>query len=167
MKALSIRQPWAYMILHCGKDIENRTWSTNVRGRVLIHAPKGMTQFEFDDAWHFANGTSGPLPPIVTANALCPDRGGIVGSVEIVDCVRRSRSPWFGGPCGFVLRNPVPLPFHPCRGALGFFDVQLPFQVCRVCGCHDYDCRQCIERTGSPCHWVEQDLCSACVEARP
>jgi hypothetical protein len=34
---------------------------------------------------------------------------------------------------------------------------------CRVCGCTDFDCRGCIERTGVPCHWVERDLCSACV----
>lgn len=34
---------------------------------------------------------------------------------------------------------------------------------CRVCGCTDDDCRQCIEKTGEPCHWVEKDLCSACV----
>ena len=36
-------------------------------------------------------------------------------------------------------------------------------QKCRVCGCTDADCRQCVERTGSPCYWVEPDLCSACV----
>jgi hypothetical protein len=33
---------------------------------------------------------------------------------------------------------------------------------CRVCGCTDDDCRQCIEKTGEPCYWVEDDLCSAC-----
>ena len=33
---------------------------------------------------------------------------------------------------------------------------------CRVCGCTDDDCRQCVEKTGIPCHWVEDDLCSAC-----
>ena len=33
---------------------------------------------------------------------------------------------------------------------------------CRVCGCSDGDCRRCIERTGHPCHWAEDDLCSAC-----
>jgi hypothetical protein len=36
---------------------------------------------------------------------------------------------------------------------------------CRVCGCSDNDCRQCIQRTGRPCHWVEEDLCSACAPA--
>lgn len=33
---------------------------------------------------------------------------------------------------------------------------------CRVCGCTDDDCSGCIERTGNPCHWIEEDLCSAC-----
>lgn len=35
---------------------------------------------------------------------------------------------------------------------------------CRSCGCTDNDCRGCIERTGEPCRWIEDDLCSACVE---
>lgn len=37
-------------------------------------------------------------------------------------------------------------------------------RTCRVCGCTDDDCRQCIEKTGAPCYWVEDDLCSACRE---
>jgi hypothetical protein len=39
---------------------------------------------------------------------------------------------------------------------------QLFVRRCRVCGCTDDDCRQCIEKTGAPCYWVEKDLCSAC-----
>ncbi len=39
-------------------------------------------------------------------------------------------------------------------------------RACRVCGCTDNDCRQCIERTGAPCRWVAADLCSACEERR-
>lgn len=52
------------------------------------------------------------------------ERGGIVGEVEIVDCVQASESPWFFGPWGFVLRNPKPLPFRPWGGTLGFFHVE-------------------------------------------
>src|SRR3990167_9411398 len=48
MKALSIRQPWAWLILHAGKDIENRGWPTSFRGRFLIHASKGMTRAEYE-----------------------------------------------------------------------------------------------------------------------
>lgn len=35
-------------------------------------------------------------------------------------------------------------------------------QECRVCGCTEDDCSECIKETGKPCHWVEPDLCSAC-----
>lgn len=34
------------------------------------------------------------------------------------------------------------------------------YQTCRICGCTDL--RACVSETG-PCHWVEPDLCSACV----
>ena len=37
--------------------------------------------------------------------------------------------------------------------------------VCRMCGCIDSDCSECVERTGEPCYWVEPDLCSACAAA--
>ena len=141
MKALSIRQPWAFMIVRPDlvgtverasafaageiKDIENRTWPTNFRGRVLIHASKGMTRDEWDDAWYFyANIFDSPETEFMKRLTFHNiERGGIVGSVEIVDCVTRYDSSWFMGIYGFVLRNPIVLPFRPCRGALGFFDV--------------------------------------------
>ena len=139
MKALSIRQPWAWMIIRPDlsgearerwmnsderKDIENREWPTHFRGRVLVHASKGMTHEEWEDAWEFAHG-SGASPAAVEERLTFDniERGGIVGSVEIVDCVTRSDSRWFMGTYGFVLRNPIVLPFLPVRGALGFFDV--------------------------------------------
>ena len=34
--------------------------------------------------------------------------------------------------------------------------------TCRVCGCTDDDCYDCYERSGVPCYWVEDDLCSSC-----
>ncbi|ULQ45942.1 hypothetical protein JN531_012615 [Flagellatimonas centrodinii] len=39
-------------------------------------------------------------------------------------------------------------------------------RTCRVCGCTNDDCRQCIQRTGEPCHWVNTagDICSACYQ---
>lgn len=119
MKALSIRQPWAWLILNAGKDIENRDWHTHVRGRVLVHAAKGMTRAEYEDAYD----TAMHINPSILFPDLPLQRGGIVGSVEIVDCVEKSTSPWFFGRYGFVLRNPKPLPFTPWKGQLGFFDV--------------------------------------------
>jgi len=123
---LTIRQPWAWLIIHAGKDIENRSWPTRLRGRILVHAAKGCTQQEYLDAAEFAltavsdeyRGKGLVIPPWRTI-----ERGGIIGSTEIVDCVEQSDSRWWMGPRGFVLRNPQPLPFTPCRGALGFWRI--------------------------------------------
>lgn len=40
-------------------------------------------------------------------------------------------------------------------------------ESCHQCGCTDYDCSQCIEKTGEPCYWVAENLCSACAENSP
>jgi len=124
MKALSIRQPWAQLILE-GKDVENRSWATSYRGPILIHAAKGMTNAEFVDAMDFIDDVFPLLPAEKLrrrARAANARRGGIVGQVEIVDCVSNSDSPWFFGPYGFVLRHARPLPFTACKGRLGFFN---------------------------------------------
>jgi hypothetical protein len=76
-RAISIRQPWAHGILHLGKDVENRPMRTDYRGRILIQA---SLQIEREEARKLK---------------LDPDElrtGAIVGSVEIVDCVRNSKS---------------------------------------------------------------------------
>lgn len=121
MLALSIRQPWAWHILHSGKDIENRDWHTRVRGRILIHASKGMTRDEYEDGQDPLWAIGGPTIELPEIHEL--DRGGLVGTVEIVDCVTASDSPWFYGRFGFVLRDPKPIPFIVYRGQLGFFEV--------------------------------------------
>lgn len=120
MKALSIRQPWAWLILNAGKDVENRNWRTNFRGRIYIHAAATMTRREYEDAMDWVVCSGIPLnfeEPHPTRFM----RGGIIGSVEIVDCVEKSESPWFVGKYGFVLKNPIRLPFQPCKGRLHFF----------------------------------------------
>lgn len=50
-------------------------------------------------------------------------RGGIIGSVELVDSLDHSDSPWYMGEKGFLLRDPKPSEFIPLKGRLGFFDV--------------------------------------------
>ena len=116
--AISIRQPWAWAIIHAGKGIENRDWSTRFRGPVCIHAAKGCTWEEWDDALYFMMGHQDVHPPLKHQI----QRGGIIGTAEIVDCVEQSDSLWFFGRYGFVMKNPQPVEFIPVRGALGFFD---------------------------------------------
>lgn len=120
---ISIRQPWAWLIVHGGKDIENRTWSTRVRGRILIHAAKGMTLAEWNDCyWWVRTHVRVSLAMAIPMVDHLP-RGGIVGGVDLVDCVDRSTSPWFVGRYGFVLANAKALPFVPLTGQRGFFPV--------------------------------------------
>ena len=108
--ALSIRQPWCHRILFEGKDVENRDWPTRFRGPVLIHASKTIDTGYRDDV----RDEGMPL-------------GGIVGVMEIVDCVTEMDSRWFFGRYGFVIRNAKALPFTPCKGALGFFKPPIDF----------------------------------------
>lgn len=121
MKALSIQQPWAWLIVAGHKDIENRSWSTRQRGRILVHAGKRYSRRDHHE--YFA--------PMVNEcfRILLPSyeqlqRGGIVGEVEIVDCTQTSTSRWKEeGSWGFVLRGAREMTFTPMRGQLGFFEV--------------------------------------------
>lgn len=123
--ALSIRQPWAHCILHLGKTVENRDWSTRFRGRVCIHSAKGMTRSEYEDCLGLVQeiSTISPFP----SGSLFPAfeelrRGGIVGTAEIVDVVTAMDSPWFFGKYGFLLKDPQPCDLIPVKGALSFFE---------------------------------------------
>ena len=121
MKALSVRQPWSWLIVQGFKPIENRTWQTSFRGTVLIHAGMKIDEEGYEEVR--ARFPEIPLPPIEEL-----DRGGIVGQCDIIDCVSQSDSQWFSGPYGFVIENAMPLPFRPLPGKLGFFDVELADQ---------------------------------------
>lgn len=125
MRALSLTQPWAWLVVHGGKDVENRTWSTKFRGEFLIHAAKGMSAADYDAAWEMARALSLEL-----ARSIPPkdklERGGIVGVAELFDVMMPTTRPQGLGwhmpeQYGFRLRNVRPLPFLPCRGALGFW----------------------------------------------
>lgn len=112
-KILSIRQPWAYAILHLGKNIENRSRRTNHRGRFLIHTGK-----TFDKEGARVLGFMGHIVPDFLQT------GGIVGEAYITDVVADADADeWFFGPYGYVLEQVKPLPFVPCLGKLGFFTI--------------------------------------------
>lgn len=114
MKALSIQQPWAWAITNLGKNVENRDWWTKHRGEFLIHAGKKVDEDGYD--WIISQGYN--LPPIKDLPI-----GGIVGKSELIACLKMYSSKWFFGTFGFILENSIELPFMPCRGQLGFFDV--------------------------------------------
>jgi hypothetical protein len=122
MKAISIRQPWAWAILYAGKDIENRVWTTPYRGPLLIHASSHKpTHHERSISLRtFAHAQPGrPLSDMPETFTM----GSIVGVCDLVDCVSESRSPWWMGPKGLVLANPRRLQPFGWKGGLGLFEV--------------------------------------------
>lgn len=113
MKIISIRQPWASLIIHHGKNIENRTWPTRYRGPLLIHASQrkdDITPKDILDRYGVRVSTHN-FPT-----------GGIIGIVDLVDCVADHPSRWFEGEYGFVLKNPRQLRFQAWSGQLGIFE---------------------------------------------
>ncbi len=109
MKILSIRQPWAALIVGGLKDVENRTWSTQYRGPVLIHAslrPDDISSDEIERRFGVRLERALPL-------------GGVVGITEIIDCVWPHGSRWHAPEhFAWVLANSRPLPFVAWKGAL-------------------------------------------------
>jgi hypothetical protein len=140
MKTISIKQPWASLICtsrqenpNLGiKDIENRTWPTKFRGRVLVHA---SAKFDYSI---FSVDTDSEKWESFTKTSNYPT-GAIIGSVEIVDYVINYPSIWAEGTFfpiddsegyppkqiiyNWVLANPVlfakPIP---AKGKLSFWD---------------------------------------------
>ena len=116
MRALSIQQPWAWLIVNGHKPVENRNWTTDVRGEFLVHAGQ-----KFDETgYSFVREV---YPDIEMPKPEDFQRGGIVGVATITDCVTRMNSSWFHGRFGFLLEDAKPLPFVPYRGQLGWFNV--------------------------------------------
>lgn len=120
MKALSIREPWAHLVIHGLKTVEIRKWSTSYRGRILIHAAQRV-----DEAATDRFDLRG-LP----AKA-------IVGSAVLSDVVEFTPESWYrladehldAGPYqpglyAWQLVDPRPLAEPiPWPGRLGLFDV--------------------------------------------
>ena len=121
MKALTIRQPWAWAIGESGKRIENRTWAPSYRGPLLIHAGKGCTTAELDDAIRWMRSRGLPTPSLLDYATM--PRGAVVAQCELVDVVRESDDPWFMGPVGWVLENVRKVPPLHVRGAQGLFEI--------------------------------------------
>ena len=166
-KCITIKQPWASLIVEGIKDIENRTWKTNFRGRALVHA--GAKQLNSKD-----------LFSIEKVNEIHPDllddiedcnlpTGAIIGSVEVVDCVINHASIWTekssefmlqGGKLiyNWVLSNPIKFPKPiPIKGKLSFWESECEILICPQCGGYClHDNRDIgMPNWGSPVHQCE------------
>lgn len=130
MKAISIMQPWAWLIVHGFKDVENRVWRSDFTGRVLIHASK-----KFDVCGY--NIVRRDFPHIIMPERKDFQLGGVIGAADIVGCITRGakniqpqelrhfhESPWFADQFAFCMANPMALEtMIPAKGKLRFFDI--------------------------------------------
>lgn len=121
MKALTVKQPWASLIASGIKDIENRSWKTNYRGRIYIHAsaPKKFNVQMNDDQAKLA------IPVLKTAFGGTMPFGAIIGEVDIVDCILGHASIWAEKDCwNWVLANAVLYdePILDIKGKLSFWE---------------------------------------------
>ena len=119
MKAISLKQAWAWAIFH-GKDVENRNWYSKYRGPLWIHASKNLDPEGYQ--WMWENIEKIGLFSLPALKRL--PIGSIIGRVNMIDCVKNHGSRWFFGPYGFVFIEPMefdkPIPY---KGQLGIFDV--------------------------------------------
>ncbi|MBA4191270.1 MAG: hypothetical protein C0467_25085 [Planctomycetaceae bacterium] len=132
MVAISVKQPWAALLVAGVKTVEVRTWQTRRRGRVLIHASK--VPDDRPEGW--------ALVTTPELRALAAHRGGIIGVGEIAACAHyataeafaaaaeqhRNAPGWFrpegGGLYGFVFQNLRPIAFQAYPGQTMFFTVE-------------------------------------------
>jgi len=121
LKALSIKQPWAWLIMNGYKDIENRNNLKNFTGEFLIHASLKPHKFDLTNPTTSENLA---INHILHEN-IDPMYGGIIGYATITGFVEKSDSPWFIGKYGLLIRDPKPLPFTPCKGKLSFFTPEI------------------------------------------
>ena len=125
--AISIKQPWAYAIMHLGKDVENRTWDLPrkfIGKTVLIHAGKKIDKAGLDYLDQFTVRGGLFTPKDISL-------GGIVGALTFsAHIIPGPRSSWAEpGLHWWRISSSRPLPFFPCKGSLGFFEVDYPHEV--------------------------------------
>jgi len=180
MKTITVKQPWAsLMFINNGykpKDIENRTWKTKLRGKVLIHAGQTILrpqQCHFtDDQWDNIRGDMryNILHGILPTSA-------IIGVVDIVDCVIGHGSIWAEEtpmPAGcymgekpiynWVLANPILFPEPiPAKGKLSFWDypniLAEPEEKDGELFCH---CQLPVKEQNQVANWGGEYHCNYC-----
>jgi hypothetical protein len=127
MKAITIKQPWASLIVHGIKDIENRTWPCPrkyIGQRVFIHAAGSHGRKFSIDLTDAQTKAAFATIAIETMFGNMPF-GSIIGSVEIVGCSINHPSIWAEkGVYNWILANPILFnkPIENVKGKLSFWD---------------------------------------------
>lgn len=135
MKALSIKQPWASLIAHGIKDIENRTWRTHFRGRIYIHASAKIDHRHRAMNLLYTKAQWEAMPIDFNNKSISGtfEFSAIIGEVDIIDCAVNHPSIWAErtnlfepgkSSYNWVLANPVlyDKPILNVKGKLSFWE---------------------------------------------
>ena len=148
VKVLSVKNPFAYLILQGGKDVENRTWTTDYRGRLYIHAsgdtmpfslaedyPELKSEKKYDEYVLKVRDFHKKISKYYENFGITEDTDinswinktdiwflksqSIIGYVDLVDVIQNSSSPWsIDGQYHWILKNPTLLE-NPIRQVKG------------------------------------------------
>ena len=151
MKALTVRQPWAWLIIHAGKRVENRTWCPprHMLGqRIAIHASKRVDLHDCAETFAElrAQDMLDDVAEKVTLRMLQDGSGSVLGVATLLGWLDARQDlasaasveqgaeahhvydldedPWWIGPVGWLLRDVRAIEPVPCKGALGLWELQ-------------------------------------------
>jgi hypothetical protein len=144
-KVLTIRQPWAGLIMLKLKNIENRTWSTRYRGKVIIHSSAQIHDTEWMSARYMCRRLGVKFPD---GETILGKTGEILGIATLSDILppppvgaafeQEKYLPWqVEGNYGWALENPIQFPITiSIKGKLGLWDLPedtpLPESIKRI-----------------------------------
>lgn len=133
-RALSIKQPWCWLIMNYKKDIEVRTWNTLFRGYFALHASKIFDDEGFE---YLTSILSIPSPEEYQKGVICgyaylydvkkfEDKNTFILFKD-----RHLNNPDWWGPSktGFVLQDVTAIPPIISKGKLGLYALKTPFEV--------------------------------------
>lgn len=140
---LSLPQPFAFAAIAYAMDVVPLYYRTRIRGPVLIHAPRlsvprdAHAPAEFIGQWQaIVTGWMDRWqcdPPCTSSYKRMADlSGGILGAAIIEDCVSEHTSTWWkrdDWKWGLVLGGSRPLPFTPCPGIAGLWELPAHIEV--------------------------------------
>lgn len=137
IKVLTIKEPWIWLILNRGKDVENRTWKTNYRGRLYLHSSQNFDFNALNKVWEMDKKLCSEIIKVFkieynseSKKASCNNKasfGKILGAVDLVDCISNCDSVWAeSGQNHWVLENPklIEKPIS-CKGKLSIWTLNV------------------------------------------
>lgn len=119
-RVLSVRQPWAWLLVNGYKNVENRTWTTNYRGEIYIHAGQKWDSDAKYWLYRYFPELAKKVYDLKEKGEI--KTGGIVGKVNLDRLITNSSRPWANKACWhWEVSNAQALPFIPCKGRLSLY----------------------------------------------